>query len=497
MNLYENGLVIDMFAGGGGASEGIENGLGRPIDIAVNHCDEAIAMHEINHSDTKHYTEDVWEVDPIKSTGGKPILLMWLSPSCTHHSKARGGRPTCKQLRGQAWLAVRWAKAKRPAIIMLENVEEFITWGPIDKNGIPIKKLRGETFNEWVNALEDIGYKVDYRELKACDYGAGTTRKRLFVIARCDGLPIIWPKPTHGEDKGLLPYLSAGECIDWSIKPKSILGRKRMLATNTLKRIVKGGIRFALGENNPFITRIGQTGWGGVKMSYDINSPLTTIVSKNEHLLVTAYTNKWNVPANVAPTNSNKELSVSHILKMRNTNYGDSMHNPLPTVTAGGLHYGEVRTFILKYYGTGEGHSIDEPIHTITAKDRFAKIDYEIRSKEVSITDEQRLNAWWIARLFEENGGGITYPVYPSPRIQAVGNEVGVIVDIAMRMLEPRELFTCQGFDQNYVIEIDANGKKFTKKTQVKLVGNSVSPLVAQALVESNIVEMYEQRMVG
>ena len=208
-------LIVDNFAGGGGASTGIEQAFGRPVDVAVNHDPEAIAMHAINHPDTKHYCESVYKVDPEAITRNQPVGLAWFSPDCCHHSKARGGAPRSPRVRGLAWVVIRWARRVKPRVILLENVEEFQSWGPLDAEGYPIKEKAGTTFRLWINQLRAAGYKVEHRELRACDYGAPTTRKRLFVIARRDGLPIVWPKPTHGP--GRIPYRTAADCIDWSI----------------------------------------------------------------------------------------------------------------------------------------------------------------------------------------------------------------------------------------------------------------------------------------
>ena len=222
-------LIVDNFAGGGGASTGIELAVGRPIDIAINHDPDAIAMHSVNHPHTQHYCESVWDVNPAEICGGQPVGLMWLSPDCKHFSRAKGGKPVSKNVRGLAWIALRWAATVRPRVIILENVPEFVTWGRLGRDGKPDKRYAGETFRSFVHQLRQKGYEVDWRELKACDYGAPTIRKRFFLIARCDGKSIVFPKPTHGTGKGLLPYRTAAECIDWSIPCKSIFGRESLL----------------------------------------------------------------------------------------------------------------------------------------------------------------------------------------------------------------------------------------------------------------------------
>ena len=212
---FEGELVCDLFAGGGGASTGVEQALaGRRVDIAINHSPAAIAMHAANHPNTTHYTEDIWEVDPVAACGGRPVGLLWASPDCTHFSRAKGTQPRKQEIRSLAWVVVRWAKTVRPRVICVENVEEFATWGPLDDNGRPHPERSGETFREWIAALSDLGYAVEYRSLVAADYGAPTTRKRLFLVARCDGRPIAWPETTHGKGRSQ-GWRPAAEIIDW------------------------------------------------------------------------------------------------------------------------------------------------------------------------------------------------------------------------------------------------------------------------------------------
>ena len=244
-------IVVDNFAGGGGASTGIEMAVGRSVDIAVNHDADAIAMHTVNHPSTKHYLEDVFKVDPREACGGRPVGLAWFSPDCTHHSKARGGKPREKKIRGLAWVALRWAASGRPRIIILENVEEFESWGPLI-DGQPDPSRAGETFDLFVDKrLRRIGYTVEYKVLRACDFAAPTIRKRFFMIARCDGQPIVWPVPTHGDPRkpgfrksGLKKWRTAADVIDWSIPCPSIFNRARPLAENTLRRIHRGIMRY-------------------------------------------------------------------------------------------------------------------------------------------------------------------------------------------------------------------------------------------------------------
>ena len=375
-------LVVDNFAGGGGASTGIEMAIGRSVDIAINHDKDAIAMHKENHPSTKHYCEDVWAVDPLEACNGKSVALAWFSPDCKHFSRAKGGKPLNKNIRGLAWVAVRWACLVRPRVIMLENVPEIVTWGPLGADNKPIKERAGETFEGFVAALsagipkthpafaemcealdiaEDskiaqmcikgLGYEIEYRELKSCDYGAPTTRTRFYMIARCDGNPIVWPKPTHGDKKsnavkaGLLkPYRTAAECIDWSIPAQSIFERDKPLAENTLKRIARGIKKFVIDNPNPFI----------IHYKFDnepesIEKPLSTVTAVNSHYVVT-------------PT----------IMSNNTGNAGASADSPLPTVTTGNRNFLVAPSIVPIGYGEKEGqeprvNSVEDPLGTIVS----------------------------------------------------------------------------------------------------------------------------------
>lgn len=488
-------LIVDNFAGGGGASTGIEAALGRPVDIAINHDPGAIAMHTVNHPQTHHYCESVWDVDPVEVCGGRPVGLAWFSPDCKHFSKAKGGKPVEKKIRGLAWVVLRWAGKVRPRVIMLENVEEFQTWGPLVHNR-PCPARKGETFRRWIEQLEALGYQVEYRELRACDYGAPTIRKRLFVIARCDGEPIIWPAATHGP--GLKPYRTAAEIIDWSIPCPSIFERKRPLAENTMRRIAKGIQRFVIDHPDPFIIS-----YYGSKSVDDfrglpLSQPLPTQTTENRFALVAPFLAQHNLGAigrraddplatitargtqtqlvtanlvrdfgqsvgspvtapigTVLPGGLGKtKLITSHLLKLRGTcKDGQDVRQPLPTVTAGGFHVGEVRAFLLKYYGRSVGHDCREPLHTVSGRDTFGLV--------------------------------------------TVKGEEYQIVDIGMRMLSPRELFMAMGFPVNYIIDQDATGKPITKTAQVNRCGNAVCPDLSEALVRANVVEIAKEMAVA
>ena len=290
------GLIADLFAGGGGASLGIEMALGRSPDIAINHDAEAIAMHSTNHPTTTHLLGDVWNVDPVAACRGRSVEAAWFSPDCCHFSRCKNGKPLSRKRRALAWVVIRWARAVRPAVIFCENVVEWLDWGPLDANDRPDQLRKGLTFRVWLGKLKAAGYVVEMRELRACDYGAPTIRKRLFVIARCDGAPIVWPTPTHGA--GLLPYRTAAECVDWKLPIASIFERRRPLVTATLARIAKGVERFVLCPNpyivNDFIPSLVQTGYGERKgqtpRALDIRQPLGTVVAGGaKHALVAAF----------------------------------------------------------------------------------------------------------------------------------------------------------------------------------------------------------------
>lgn len=446
-------IVIDSFAGGGGASVGIEM-AGRSVDIAINHNAEALTMHAANHPNTKHYCENVWDVDPAEATQGRPVGLMWLSPDCTFHSKARGGKPfrdrkKARRTRGLAWLAIRWAKAVRPRVLMLENVEEFAKWGPLDDDGKPCPIRKGMTFRRWCKQLENLGYRIDMREIRACDYGTPTIRKRLFIIARCDGEDIVFPEPTHGP--GLLPYRTAAECIDWSIPCPSIFERKRLLVEATMRRIANGIRKYVIENPSPFIVGIDNRSNGD--RAPDVSMP-TIVPTANGATLCAAFLAKhfggnetpgWPLGKSISTLTARDHhaLVTSNLVKYKGTSKdGQPVDEPLHTVQANGNHYAEVRAFLLKYYGTDQDPRLKEPLHTLTTKARFGLVTV----------------------------AGIDYQ----------------IVDIGMRMLQPRELYRAQGFPDSYVIDPEFNGKPMTKTAQVRMCGNSVCPQVVEALVSAN-----------
>ena len=563
-----NELIIDNFAGGGGTSTGLEQAFGRPVDIAINHDPEALAMHAINHPHTKHLCESVWDVDPIEVTKNQPVGLVWLSPDCKHFSKAKGGKPVEKKIRGLAWVTMRWAAKCKPRVIMLENVEEFKTWGPLmidaDGNAKPDPAKRGRTFDSFVRQLRGHGYSVDWRELRACDFGAPTIRKRFFMVARRDGLPIQWPEQSHADPKklavNLLPWRTAASCIDFSIPCPSIFERSRPLADATLRRIAKGIVRYVVDSASPFIVGQGgpiysgkpvtveqpfgtlttenhravvvpsivpvthqggdrieaiaepmrtitgasrgekalmaatlvQTGYGerdgqspraldiekplgtvvggaakhaavtaflakhytGVVGS-DLDDPIGTITATDHHSLVSAalvgvgaragQSRPRGVDEPVATITAKADTAIitSNLIKLRGTSNAAATDEPLGTISAGGMHHAEVRAFLLSYYGTDQAPQLGGPLATITSRDRFGLVTIH----------------------------GQDYQ----------------IVDIGLRMLTPRELYRAQGFPECYVIgDNPAQGLSLTKTAQVRMCGNSVSPMMSRALVEAN-----------
>lgn len=505
-------LIVDNFAGGGGASTGIEMATGYSVDIAINHDPEAIKMHKANHPNTKHYCENVWAVDPVKACNGHPVALAWFSPDCKHFSKAKGGKPKDKFIRGLAWVACRWAGLVRPRVIMLENVEEFKTWGPLGRRHHPIKAKQGETFQKFVQQLTDLGYEVQFRELIAADYGAPTMRKRFFMIARCDGKPIVWPEPTHApadseEVKAGLkkPYVGAYTQLDFSlpcpsifdtseeIKEKYGIRAVRPLAQKTMDRIARGLKKFVLDNPEPFII---QCNHGGERRPNDIREPMPTITGKHGYGIVEQKlapymgTNTTNHPGGnckdpihtittgnqqclISPTliqyhsktaqgevrgqtikdpimtvdGSNRYgLVTSFLSKFYKSGTGQDLREPLHTITTSAGHFGEVRAFLIKYYGDATGQDIEKPLDTVTTKDRFGLVTIK----------------------------GVDYQ----------------IVDIGLRMLEPRELYGCQGFPNDYIIDHDYTGKTYPRSEQVRRCGNAVCPPIPAALVRANLSEL-------
>lgn len=503
------GLVIDNFAGGGGASTGIEAALGRPVDVAINHDPEAIAMHMANHPETRHFCQSIMSIDPQEActVDGKvqPVLLAWFSPDCKHFSKAKGGKPVEKRIRDLAWIVVHWAERlgpNAPQVIMLENVEEFRTWGPLGEDNRPCPERKGQTFQEWAGRLRKAGYKVEWRELRACDFEGGelpaapTSRKRMFLIARRDGRPIVWPEPTRGPGRAL-PWRTAAEIIDWSIPCPSIFARKRPLKDATCRRIAAGIVRYVLDAAEPFIIPVTNSGWNpdrawsadeplrtittakggemavvcpvldrqfGRSRGADVAKPLPAITAggSGKTALVAAFMAQHNAGNGCRPKamtdpvstitgrGTQQQLVTSNLVKLRGTcRDGQPVTEPLHTISAGGTHFGEIRAFLVKYYSEGgQWGSLNEPIGAVTARDRFGLVTVTI--------------------------GGVEY----------------ALADIGMRMLAAPELYAAQGFPPSYKIAIEGpNGKPLTKTAQVRMCGNSVPPNMPEMLIRANLPE--------
>lgn len=566
-------LVIDLFAGGGGASTGIEQAIGRHVDVAINHDADAIGMHEINHPQTRHYREDIRRVDPLAVTRGEAVGLLHASPDCTHHSQALGGQPRSQEIRSLAWMVHRWAGKTRPDVITLENVEQMLQWSPLvakrdpatgrvitlDKingaNGkatyrvanpgevvprcnqflVPDPTRKGHNWNHFVEGLRAMGYKVEWRVICNAKVGCRSTRTRLYMIARCDGLPIVWPELTHAKNPTgkLKPYKQAAECIDWSIPGTSIFGRKKELAEATMRRIAYGMERFVLKSKDPFIvqatgdaafitkfntgsvgvevrepvptvtaggnpvrpgtgTTIGliaahlvQAGHGegsgdSKRRSYgvnDVQGPVGTVTaSGGGQSLATAFMVQANGGHNtvhardlrdgvstITTSGSQQQLAVAHLTTLRKHSIGRDARDPVPVVSAGGEHHALVQyelgkedeagalrcaAFLMRYHASG-GQWADprDPVTTITTHDRLALVTVWLKG------------------------------------------EPWVIVDITLRMLTPRELYNAQDFPPDYVIDRTSSGKKLTKTAQVRMAGNSVSPLPMRLIVAANYSE--------
>lgn len=531
-------IIVDNFAGGGGASTGIEMAVGRSVDIAINHDQDAIAMHKANHPHTKHYCEDVWQVDPVEACAGRKVGLAWFSPDCTHFSRAKGGKPVDKNIRGLAWVTLRWAYMVRPRVIMLENVPEIRTWGPLGADGKPIKERAGETFDGFLLALsvgipkehpafaemcetlgispesemaeklsEGLRYDIQYRILKSCDYGAPTTRTRFYMIARSDGKPIIWPQPTNApkdseEAKSgkLPPYRSVAECIDWSIPAKSIFERDKPLAENTLRRIARGIKKFVIDNPEPFIIPIGYGEREGQEPRVNsIDEPLGTVVSSSKHYVVapsliqynseTASDNvrgqKVTEPLMTVDTSPRYALSVAHIMKNYGGNYavaGSAADKPLDTVTATD-HNALVTAHILTLRNNMDGQEIDEPLTTISCSGAHHA---EVQAFLVKYFSNGA------AKSVQEPLDTIT--TKDRFALVTIHGEEYIITDIKMRMLTPRELFDAQGFPHDYIIDHDCEGKPYSKTNQVARCGNAVTPPVPAALVRANLPEMCPEK---
>lgn len=576
---FEKELVVDLFAGGGGASTGISRAYREP-DVAVNHNPIALAVHRANHPQTAHYVADVFEVDPVLATGGQPVGILWASPDCRHHSKAKGGAPRDRKVRGLAWVVIRWAFATRPRLLFLENVEEFCDWGPVGDDGQPIKSEKGRTFRAFISALSiglpadhpdmpeimesigefvpmaslvrGLGYNVDWRERIAANANAPTIRKRLYLVARSDGKPIVWPAPVrHKKPVGKqLPWRGAAECIDWSNVGKTIF-RDKPMAANTMRRVAKGCWRHVLTSATPFIVPMRGTSPshtsshgmdealstisaggthhalvqpalapfltecanGSSQRNFDAQEPLRTQVAqmKGGHFaMVAAHMTAFGQnavgsspaePMQTALAGATRHGIVSAFFEQANGGFydgdGRSANDPLSTVCQSGANQRLVSAYLVKYYGNEkDGISLTEPMHTLPTKDRVALI--EVVQVPDTLTPEQMEGARRCAAFMHDY-----LPEHFKDPAELILVGGYVLVDITLRMLQPPELKRAQGFPESYIIdrglfvdpETGAEEWRDVNKTdQVRLIGNSVCPDEAQALVAANaadLIDMY------
>lgn len=594
-------LFVDNFAGGGGASTGIRMAIGRDVDIAVNHDPDAIIMHRTNHPTTTHYQESVWDIDPVKVCGGNPVALGWFSPDCKHFSKAKGAPLVDRNIRGLSWVILRWAMTVRPRVIMMENVEEIQTWGPlmyIGKNShdlpmyVPDPDRKGETFKAFIGMLgsglpedagsldaldeaceflgisknsEDavrlmngLGYKIEFKELVAADYGAPTTRKRFVLIARSDGQPIVWPEKTHtnggcvqfknGESISVsLPWVSAASVIDWSIPTYSIFATKqdlkdqyginavRPLANNTLRRIIRGVDKFTIKSGKPFIV---QCNHSGGDRTQDLNTPLPTISSHHGFgvcspvISPVVFSNTGhsvgdsaNMPVGVVRTSGGLCLSAANLIQYHTEQTENARVNnlsdPLPTVDSSN-RYGMTTAHLTEYYGNGNPIDPREPMRTVTSHDREALTCVHIvKFKGTNLGQDvtqplQTVTAsageFAVAEvLVKKYAAGTNLGYWPEIRallnqhcgynladdevlLLKIDDALYYISDISLRMLTPRELYRAMGFPEDYIIDHDDHGKPYPKTKQVARCGNAVSPPMAAALVRANLPEYCTER---
>ncbi|MBI6975704.1 DNA cytosine methyltransferase [Pseudomonas lactis] len=578
---FEKELVVDLFAGGGGASTGIARAYREP-DVAVNHNPIALAVHRANHPKTAHYVADVFEVDPREATGGQPVAIIWASPDCRHHSKAKGGAPRDRGVRGLAWVVIRWLFVTKSRLLFLENVEEFCDWGPIDDDGQPIKSERGRTFKAFIAAISTglpadhpdmpeiieaigefvpmealvrgLGYNAEWRERIAANAGTPTIRKRLYLVARSDGKPIVWPAPKRHKRPAAkqLPWRSAAECIDWSNLGRTIF-REKPMAENTMRRVAKGCWRHVLTSAKPFIvpmrgTSSAHTSTHGVEealstisaggthhalvqpvaapfltecangssqRNFDAQEPLRTQVAqvKGGHFaMVAAHMTAFGQnaagsspddPAQTVLAGAARHGIVTAFFEQANGGFykgdGRSAYDPISTICQSGANQRLVSAYLVKYYGREkDGISLNEPMHTLPTKDRVAVVE----TVEVpdALTPEQMEGARRCAAFMHKY-----LPEHFKDPAEMVMVGGYVLIDITLRMLQPPELKAAQGFDKDYIIDrglfVDPvtgaeEWRDVKKADQVRLIGNSVCPDEAEALVRANaadIIELYQR----
>lgn len=513
-------IIVDNFAGGGGASTGIELAAGRPVNIAINHDAAAILLHKTNHPHTEHIQASVWDVDPEELCAGRPVGLAWFSPDCKHFSKAKGAALVDRNIRGLAWIVLRWAGTVRPRVIILENVEEFQTWGPVRK-GKPVKSKSGQTFRKWLSQLKALGYAVEYRELVAADYGAPTTRKRFVLIARCDGQPIRWPERTHAprdseevKSGKCKPWRSAAEIIDWTVPMYSIFASKqeikekygvnavRPLADNTLRRIIRGVDKFTIKSGKPFIVECNPT-----MEPFTFSNTGGSVGSPAD------------APVHTIRTAGGQVLAAANLIQYHTEQSEDVRANgldaSLPTVDASN-RYGLTAAHLVEFYGNGQAIDPEDPMHTVTSHDREALIATHIvkfkgpdigQSPDAPLQTVTAINPFALASVKTvKYAPGTDLGYWPQIRpllnkycgYKLADDEILLlwirgawryICDISMRMLTPRELYNAMGFPPDYIIERDYTGKPYPKSQQVARCGNAVCPQMASAVVRVNFPE--------
>ena len=541
-------LFVDSFAGGGGASTGIEMATGHPVDIAINHDESAIMMHKRNHPYTEHYREDIWKVDPIKATRGQHVRLAWFSPDCKHFSRAKGAALLDKHIRGLAWVVLRWAGTVKPDVIMLENVPEFVTWGPVRK-GKPIKSKAGQTYRKWHKQLSDLGYQIESRELCAADYGAPTIRTRFCLIARRDGLPIQWPERTHAPADSeevktgkCKPWRAAAEIIDWTLPMYSIFDTakqikkkygataRRPLADNTQRRVIRGVDKHTIKSGKPFLVECNHSGDGHIAQ---IGKPLNTITARDTKgvcdalLAPVTFSNTSgsvgfpaDAPVHTITSDGKQVLSTAFLSQYHEEKSKAprtcGLDNPMPTIDASN-RFGLVGVNLTEYYGNGTPLDITEPMHTITARDREALTAAHIvkfKGTNVGQTPAEPLqtitaqsNPFALcSTVIQKYDPGADLGRWPQVRAllnkycdyHLASDEIILLViagtayyirDILLRMLSPRELYDAMGFPHDYIIDRDIDGREIKREDQVARCGNAVCPAVSEAMVRANLPE--------
>ena len=491
INIFDE-IIVDNFAGGGGASTGIELATGRPVAIAINHDPDAILMHKTNHPHTEHLQASVWDVDPVQVCAGRPVGLAWFSPDCKHFSKAKGAALVDRNIRGLAWIVLRWAGTVRPRVIILENVEEFVTWGPVRK-GKPVKAKAGQTFRKWKQQLSDLGYQIEHRELVAADYGAPTTRKRFVLIARCDGKPIVWPERTNAprdseevKSGKCLPWRSAAEIIDWSVPMYSIFATKqeikekygvnavRPLADNTMRRIIRGVDKFTIRSGKPFLVS-----WNAANL-----------IQYHTEQTESVRANGLDVPINTVDASNRYGLTCANLVEYYGNGVPLDISEPMHTVTA---HDREalVSAHVVEFKGQDIGQNPDKPMRTITA----SAGEFAIASvRTAKYAPGAALGYWPEVRALLNKYCGY-YLAEDKILLLWLNGECYYIYDIAMRMLTPRELYNAMGFPPDYIIDRDYTGKEYGKTKQVARCGNAVCPPMAEALVRANLPELCAEKI--